>query len=1177
MKMCKTSLLILILFTGKILGAQVIDPSNTPLNIARTYINQHLEDWGLSQDDIEGMTVSDNYTDKASNITRIYFQQNVHGILVHNAILNINISKDGRVFFAGNRFVNNVTEKINTVEPVLHASDAIKNLAAHLDLPHETIQLNRQENNTQYVFDKGTMATEEITANLCYQRNNEKLSLSWDVLISPSGTHDKWSTRVDAVTGEILEENNWTVYCHVDEFSYTNEDSVNNKPFKLTPHTTSLNGAQYNVWPSPIQSPGHGPRTIMTDPADTIASPYGWHDVNGQHGAEYTITRGNNVYAYEGRDDLGYSAGDEPNGGYELHFDFPYDPLWEPEQYMEASTVNVFYSLNYLHDFFYHFGFDEAAGNFQQNNYGNGGLGSDFLYAVNQSGANIGYKNNAFYRHSNEGDNSAIHMYIFTSKKRFLTINEPSHLAGEYFTSLPREGWGPGAYINEVPITGELVMVYDAIENPATTDGCEDFTNAQELAGKIAFMDRGGCSFGFKALKAQNAGAIGVVVASFDDDEYNLVPGSEGAQVNIPVVMITASDAQAIRKLIEDGLNVSFVDPGESNPKVLDSGLDNGIIAHEFGHGISARIAGGPNNMCLKNAEQMGEGWSDFFALSSTVKPEDTGEMSRGFCSYLFNEPSTGKGFRRYPYTTDMSINPLTYGNVAINQEVHELGEVWGAILWDMYWALVEKYGWSENPYEPSSGNYKAVKLVIEGLKNVICSPGFVDARNAILAAEEELYNGQDNCLLWEVFARRGLGYSAEQGSSFDAGDQKEAFDVLPVCSDRLMIEKSATELINAGDEINVSIKIGNFRHDTASNVIVTDEIPAGTTFKVNSSNLPALVEGNTVIFQLGKMEFGEEDTITYTLQSDPDNWSQRNFLDEVAEHDSSNWLTYFIDFGGDNEWTITDSLGAHSGQYCWHSKEVTERSRQALELNPDVYTFHVDGQYPVLRFYHRYNTLSAYNGGIVDIKEAGSPSWSQVGDDMIRNGYPDRLVYLTFAATNLKAFSGYSGEEFKATYVDLGRWKGKDIQIRFRFGVWPSNHNSDGWLIDDIEFMDMRSYNGEACVTSDQGDYECTILPEAGTIVDSKDIVSSTPSHQTADVQIFPNPARDLFTIILPNLDEQNIRIRLLTMDGLTVLTKTFQSNDQMNFDTANIPSGMYLVEVTTPQGKFVHKVILL
>ena len=70
---------------------------------------------------------------------------------------------------------------------------------------------------------------------------------------------------------------------------------------------------------------------------------------------------------------------------------------------------------------------------------------------------------------------------------------------------------------------------------------------------------------------------------------------------------------------------------------------------------------------------------------------------------------------------------------------------------------------------------------MIDGLKMQGCGPGLVVARNAILAAQKELTNGADTCTVWASFARRGLGYSAVQGTT-DRDDGQEAFDTHPDC-----------------------------------------------------------------------------------------------------------------------------------------------------------------------------------------------------------------------------------------------------------------------------------------------------------------------------------------------------------------------------------------------------------
>ena len=692
--------------------AQYPVPDSVIVDFAEDFVYAHLGEWSLTPDDIAEMKISDMYTDPSTGIARIYFQQCYNGIPVYNGILNLSITEEGKVFYSGSRFIGQLAEKINTTAPVLSPNDAVRSLCDHLDIPYRTLSLKRLEGAAQFIFEQSEMATEDIKVGLSFQPHDGKVQLAWDVLLSPAGSHDQWSTRIDAVNGEVLHEYNWTLYCHTGEGAFSRHENDSIQKPDIAPRVNfSTEGAQYNVWPAPIENPSQGLRTIVTDPADSIASPYGWHDVDGQPGAEYSITRGNNVFAYQDRNDLGVPSANIPDGGPELHFDFPYDPSWEPDQYLEASTVNLFYWLNYMHDFSYKFGFNEASGNFQKNNYGRGGVENDFLWGVAQAGAEVGYSNNAFYRHKNEGTSGAIFMYVFKSKVRYLTINAPAEIAGRYSTSLPRDGWGPGAYVNEVPVSGEVVVVDDGIENPLRNDGCEDFINTAEIAGKIGFISRGGCQFGLKALKAQNAGAIAVIIANFDDDEYTMAPGNDGGVVNIPVIMLTVTDAEKILQYAENGLHITIVNPGEETPEYLDSDFDGGVIAHEFAHGISCRLAGGPNQICLEHEEQMGEGWSDFFALATTVKPGDTGEMKRGFCTYLFKEPSHGRGFRRYAYSTDMNVMPLTFGDVARSHEEHDRGEVWACMLWDMYWALVEKYGWSEDPFDPSSGNYKAIKL----------------------------------------------------------------------------------------------------------------------------------------------------------------------------------------------------------------------------------------------------------------------------------------------------------------------------------------------------------------------------------------------------------------------------------------------------------------------------------
>jgi hypothetical protein len=252
------------------------------------------------------------------------------------------------------------------------------------------------------------------------------------------------------------------------------------------------------------------------------------------------------------------------------------------------------------------------------------------------------------------------------------------------------------------------------------------------------------------------------------------------------VIFVKLSNANELRKLLADSaLNVTFYD-SSAFAKKTDSDLDLGVMAHEYTHGISNRLTCGPSNSNgLSNAEQMGEGWSDFVGLAFTAKKGDVGSQSRGVGNWLNGQTAADDGIRTYPYSTNMTINPHTYANLAkaangIQTPVHYTGEIWCAMLWDMYWEFVDKYGFDEDLYNGKGGNNMAVQLVFDAMKLQPCGPGFTDARDALLMADENRNGGANAGLIWKAFARRGLGYNAAQGSPNNCADGEENFELPP-------------------------------------------------------------------------------------------------------------------------------------------------------------------------------------------------------------------------------------------------------------------------------------------------------------------------------------------------------------------------------------------------------------
>jgi subtilisin-like proprotein convertase family protein len=104
-------------------------------------------------------------------------------------------------------------------------------------------------------------------------------------------------------------------------------------------------------------------------------------------------------------------------------------------------------------------------------------------------------------------------------------------------------------------------------------------------------------------------------------------------------------------------------------------------------------------------------------------------------------------------------------------------------MVWEMTWALTNQYGFDPDLINGSGGNNLALQLVVDGLKLQPCSPGFVDGRNAILLADQNNNGGANQCAIWAAFAKRGLGYSASQGSSNSRSDGTQAFNLPPACS----------------------------------------------------------------------------------------------------------------------------------------------------------------------------------------------------------------------------------------------------------------------------------------------------------------------------------------------------------------------------------------------------------
>ncbi|MEE8525823.1 MAG: M36 family metallopeptidase, partial [Thermoanaerobaculia bacterium] len=565
-----------------------------PMATALGFVRAHLPALGLTTADVADLRVQDSLFTRVTGAARLYLIQEYRGLPVYNAQLHVNVNRDGRILSVNNGLVSNLAASAGPSRARLSAAEAVMAATRHLGLelrrPPEVLRQLADPERTTYLAVR-ELSRDEIVVGLAWLPiRSGDTRLVWSFQIPTAGAQHYYDFTVDAGSGRV-----WTRFDWV-----------------------AATEPQYTVYPQPVESPQHttplppaDARVTVLDPADLTASPLRWHATGS---SAFSITRGNNVHAYEDRDGNNAPPAGEVGCGDALHCNFPLDLSQNPSTHIPASVTNLFYWNNVIHDVQYQYGFDEAGGNFQVNNFGLGGAGGDDVRAEAQD--NVAFGNcNANFLTLPDGSRPRMQMFLCTN------------------TSPPRDG---------------------------------DF--------------------------------------------------------------------------------------------------DDGVIVHEYGHGISNRQVGGPSNVsCLNNNQQPGEGWSDWLALAYTAEVGDQGTDQRGTGSYLFGLPPNGT-IRPQPYSTDPGINNYTYESINGLSVPHGVGSVWAQAIWEVYWALVEAHGFDPDLTNAfgGAGNQRAMLYVNEGLKNTACSPTFVDTRDGVIQAATDNFGGEDVCTLWDAFAAFGLGTNAD-------------------------------------------------------------------------------------------------------------------------------------------------------------------------------------------------------------------------------------------------------------------------------------------------------------------------------------------------------------------------------------------------------------------------------
>lgn len=310
-----------------------------------------------------------NIQTTSSGAVTVNLQQQYKGIRIFQAARTVRFNPDGALAESAGK--NLTVSDEHQVAPKLRVQEAVLKAAQHISTPSpdeegqidefgEQIPLTYVDltNFTPEIIatfpDSPRMATvltagpfaEEIRANLIWFPLDENLLLAWEVLLTMPGLQEQYRTFVDAETGQIL-------YC---------QQLVNTITARGSVFLKDGSGEREEIaFPRDLQD-FHIPL-----PKDLPSEfPDAWVTGQSLHGGNAVkLSLNNDPVSVQGIENAGV-----------LTFD-PADSNGD-----EQRLLNLFYYVNYIHDFFYLYGFREADGNFQSDNLGRGGRASDPVEAI---------------------------------------------------------------------------------------------------------------------------------------------------------------------------------------------------------------------------------------------------------------------------------------------------------------------------------------------------------------------------------------------------------------------------------------------------------------------------------------------------------------------------------------------------------------------------------------------------------------------------------------------------------------------------------------------------------------------------------------------------------------------------------------------------------------------------
>jgi uncharacterized repeat protein (TIGR01451 family) len=752
----------------------------------------------------------------------------------------------------------------------------------------------------------------------------------------------------------------------------------------------------------------------------------------------------------------------------------------------QASIQQLFYNNNFLHDWYYDAGFNETARNAQKNNFGRGGLGNDDIRAEAQDSSNLF---NANMNTPADGGRPRMQMFMFPHPGNFLETTPTGKIAiGTAFQ---------GA--QQFSFTGQTIV-------PVTFDGTCTITNAAAIAGKVALIDRNfaTCSIGTQLARVETSAAVASVIQNTGTTGITFFVGGPSPTLTKPIAVISNNNGLAIRAAAPPvSVNIQrFAD--------RDGSLDQQIVFHEWMHYMSNRLVGNANGLVSLQGAGMGEGWGDTNAMALTVRAEDTAIPSNATFNGTYalathatgGAPFTGTsdslyfGIRRYPYSTDMTKNPLTFkhiqdgvalpagipvlANAGANSEVHNTGEVWAQMLWECYAGVLRDTQGATPRLTFNQAQDRWRAYLVGSLKATPVAPTILEARDALLAFM--LASDVDDYIACrKAFAKRGAGAAATGPDRFSSNNTPvvEDFNVGP---EALLESASFDDSLGSCDNDGV-VDHGEYGKVTVTvrNAGITPLTNTTVDFATSSAGMWFPSGTQAVIPTIAVGQTGSA-SVRVALPPTSTGIQQVDFQVTATNVSLPAPLSGVASFRVDTDDVLassaTDDVEPNTSTWTrdfnpalpdlapWFRGELTPLAHGLFVADPNggadervfspVFTVNGSGNL-TLSFEHQWafeaDGGGNYDGGVVEISVNGG-AFVDLGNSATAGGYTGPLI--TYAG-NLNPLAGRqafvkSSAGVVTTTISRAIAPGSTVQVRFRMGSDNAGEGG-GWLVDNIAF----------------------------------------------------------------------------------------------------------------------------